>query len=332
VDEAPVKDPAPAAPIKLATEPDAPAAPVQSAAIDTPSVADATVPATAQQVTAISADTPITLPVPVAETPSTGVVTNRLPRIGAQNPAPAPEELESTDAPEVVPESEAAQQTGPALQAFSANVEATPAGDLIGLILIDESRAAPLGDLAVPFTVALAPSAIGARERSAFYRDGGVEILAMLDDLPVEAEPGDVAVAMDGYFSVLNEAIGVLDPLDGRIQGNRSLARPVVDAISETGHALVTYDRGLNSAQQTARRAGVPAATIFRVLDAEQEGVEKIKRYLKRAAFNAARDGSVLVIGHNRPDTITAIVEWALEEKAADLTIVPASQLMLGGQ
>ena len=67
----------------------------------------------------------------------------------------------------------------------------------------------------------------------------------------------------------LPEALAVIDP-DGRIfQDDRPLASMVVPLIQAEGMGLVTFDRGLNAADQVARREGVPRATIFRILDAE---------------------------------------------------------------
>jgi len=91
----------------------------------------------------------------------------------------------------------------------------------------------------------------------------------------------------------------------------------------------VTYDKGLNTAQKTAERQNVAAATVFRLLDGDLEATPKIKRYLSRAAFTAAQDGSVVVLGRAYPETVKALVEWALEDKVADMSVVPVSKIML---
>ena len=282
-----------------------------------------------------SSGEPITLPVPDTTAPTRKVVTNRLPSITA--PAPVEEDGQAEEvaepAEDAAPEQSEAAPTN-ALQAFAAEIEVPVENDLVGLILIDDesSNGMPMGDmlqLAVPFSIAIDPSRVDAADRAAQYRAAGIEVLAMIEDLPPEAAPADVAVAMESYFSVLEEAIGVLDPLDARIQGTRSLITPVVDALSLGGRALVTYDRGLNPAQQLAERVGVPAATVFRILDGEAEEAPKIKRYLDRAAFNANRDGAVVVLGRNYPETVKALLEWSLSEKGAGLSVVPVSKLLL---
>lgn len=287
-----------------------------------------------------SSGEPITLPVPEDTAPARKVVINRLPSITAPSQE-AEVEVEAEAAEEDVaqdPVETAPQQTptapANALQAFAAEIDVPAEADLVGLILIDENSSAgmSMGDmlqLAIPFSIAIDPSRVDAADRAAQYRAAGIEVLAITDDLPPESAPADVAVAMESYFAVLDESIGVLDPLDARIQGTRSLISPVLDALKADGRALVTYDRGLNSAQQLAERQGVAAATVFRILDSEDEEAPKIKRYLDRAAFNANRDGSVVVLGRNYPETVKALLEWSLAEKGASLSIVPVSKLLL---
>ncbi len=278
-------------------------------------------------ITTVSADTPIILPVPNIQNPVEGVVTNRLPSVGGAESNASEEvvtEEESTPAPD-------ASEVG-ALNAYAASVDGVATGSLFSVILIDDGASgvarSELIALDVPFSVAIDPSVPNAAAIAAEYRGAGIEVLAILNDLPPSAEPSDVAVAVEGYFGVLKEAIAVMDPLDGRIQSNRSLLQPILGAIRETGHGLVTYDRGLNTAQQAARREGIAAATIFRVLDADEEQAPKIKRYLNRAAFNASKDGTVVVMGRSRPETVKALLEWALDEKDGALSIVPVSQVM----
>ena len=181
----------------------------------------------------------------------------------------------------------------------------------------------------VPFSIAIDPTAQNATEIAQSYRDAGFEVLALASDLPVAAEPSDVAVALTGYFEVLNQSVALLDPVDARIQKNRNLLQPVLGAIRDSGHGLITYEQGLNTAQRAAQREGIASATVFRVLDAEREQAPLIKRYLSRAAFTASNDGAVVVVGHTYPETVSAVVDWAQNQKGEDLSVVPVSQIML---
>jgi polysaccharide deacetylase 2 family uncharacterized protein YibQ len=102
----------------------------------------------------------------------------------------------------------------------------------------------------------------------------------------------------------------------------------VVPLIKSQGRGLITFDRGLNAADQVARREDVPSATIFRQLDAEGEDAPLIRRYLDRAAFKAAQEGRVMVLGETRPETIAALMEWTVEGRASSVTLAPATAVM----
>ncbi|WP_298256208.1 polysaccharide deacteylase family 2 protein [uncultured Litoreibacter sp.] len=277
-----------------------------------------------QEIELASADTPITLP-----QVDSGVITNRLPSVGGAAEVDAEPEAPADVAPS------SAEDLG-ALRAFAAPVEGVEDKALFGVVLIDSGEdGIPRSDLmklAVPVTIAIDPTAPNAKQIMTDYRAAGIEVVAIANELPTASSPSDVAVAVEAYFAQLPQAVGIMDPLDGRIQSNRSLLQPVLGAIRNSGHGLITYDRGLNTAQQAARREDIPAATVFRVLDADLEESPKIKRYLDRAAFNANRDGAVVVVGRSYPETVKAIVEWVLEKKEAGIAMVPVSAVMLADE
>ncbi|WP_394199703.1 divergent polysaccharide deacetylase family protein [Litoreibacter albidus] len=274
-----------------------------------------------------AADTPITLPSVVLGAGS-GVITNRLPSLGDDNAVAAP-------APGVTGSNVDPEEMG-ALRAYGQRVEGAEGKSLFGVVLIDSGAEgiarADLMKLSVPVTIAIDPTAPNATQIMQDYRDAGMEVVAIANELPTASSPSDVAVAVEAYFDLLPQAVGIMDPLDGRIQSNRTLLQPVLGAIRSSGHGLITYDRGLNTAQQAARREDIPAATVFRVLDADLEEAPKIKRYLDRAAFNANRDGSVVVVGRSYPETVKAIVEWVLEKKESGIAMVPVSAVMLADE
>lgn len=271
-----------------------------------------------------SADTPIVLPAPKVP----GVVTNRLPSVTASTPTTTPEQL-----PEAAPDADDTDDTRGALERFAAPFEGAEGKALMSFVLIDSGADGlprdDLKSLAVPITIALDPVAPDAAAIMAEYRAAGIEVVTLANDLPAASGPGDVAVSVSAYFEVLNQSVALMDPLDGRIQANRSLLQPVLGAIRNSGHGLITYDRGLNTAQQAARHENIPAATVFRVLDADLEQAPKIKRYLDRAAFTANQDGAVVVVGRSYPDTVKALVEWSLEKKDASIAVVPVSAVMM---
>ncbi|GFE66859.1 divergent polysaccharide deacetylase family protein [Litoreibacter roseus] len=271
-------------------------------------------------------------------TPS--VITNRLPSISA-TPTVVQTEEEPVEAPEATPEEtpvpEDADVAAPleetrAFQAHAVPTETSAEDALIAIVLIDAGEAgAPVKDilaLDLPFTMGLYPTMAGATDAMAAYRAAGKEIVAIPNDLPPTASPADVEVAISGYFAILDEAMAVMDPLDGRIQGDRNLLRPVLGVLSSTGHGLLTYDRGLNTAQREALRENVPAATVSRILDAELESADAIKRALDRAVFDANQDGSVILVARNFPETMKAISDWNAARDASGPILVSASTIM----
>ena len=102
----------------------------------------------------------------------------------------------------------------------------------------------------------------------------------------------------------------------------------MVPILADQGRGLVTFDQGLNAADQEARRNDLPATTIFRRIDADAEDAPVIRRYLDRAAFKAAQDGRVVVIGTLRPETVTGILEWAVEGRASTVALAPITALL----
>ena len=275
----------------------------------------------------VSVDTPIGVQVDPIENPvrasALKVVTGRLPTVGTQatvEPALTETALSKPDTP-----------SNGALfdhaEAFNSNAQS-----LFSIVIIDVGEdGVPREQLlnsSYPITVAIDPATPNAASLMSQYRTAGIEVVALVNDLPAASNPSDVEVALSGYFDVVDQAVAVMEPLDKRLQNDRGLLQPVLGAVARSGHGFMTYEQGLNTTKQAATRAGVPAATIFRVLDLENENSTKIKRYLKRAAFNAGRDGSVVVVGRSFPDTMTAILEWALQNNDAALAIAPISAIL----
>jgi hypothetical protein len=94
------------------------------------------------------------------------------------------------------------------------------------------------------------------------------------------------------------------------------------------GQGFVAFPRGLNTAEQMAERADVPATTLFRLLDDEDQRATVITRFLGRAEFAAAQEGAVIVAGRTRPDTVTALFSWALGDRNEGVAIAPVSAVL----
>ncbi|MDF0597010.1 polysaccharide deacteylase family 2 protein [Psychromarinibacter halotolerans] len=293
-----------------ATEPVPPAIVQPDAAPDAPEVSD----------------TPAEPPAPAVEAEddspgfgnlAPGITTDRLPRIGAGAPEPEPEQ------PEAGPQ--------PALDAFAVPFEAVPGNPLMSLVLLDPGPSRPdpaaLAGLPVPLTVVVDPMQPGAADAMRAYRAAGVEV-AVLAPLPEGATPADVEVAFQEYLDTVPQSVAVMDTPDARMQANRPRAAQVAEIAAATGRGIITYERGLNSALQVADTMDVPALAVFRSFDDGSESVAAMKRVLDVGAFRAGQQGSVLLVGHMRPDTIAAITEWALGQRATSVTLAPASALL----
>lgn len=146
--------------------------------------------------------------------------------------------------------------------------------------------------------------------------------------IPRGAKAADLEQSFAAVAQILPEAVGLIDTADATFQDNRGLSAEVVTHLDSQGLGLVTFDRGLNAADQVARREGLPSAIVFRSLDDEGEDSPLIRRYLDRAAFKAAQEGRVVVIGSAREATITALMEWAVEGRSASVALAPISAVM----
>lgn len=244
------------------------------------------------------------------------VPTNRLPRIGDAPAATEPDQI--ADLPPL----------DRYARAFT-NPEAKP---LFALVLIDTGAAdldrARLAALPFPVSFVIDPLAPNAAEAAALYRAAGQEVVMRATGIPEGATAADLEQTFQAHDRTLTEAVAVVDLGAGGFQDNRPLATEVVPVIKAQGRGLLTYERGLNAADQVARREGVPAARIFRSLDDDGESIPVIRRYLDRAAFKAAQEGRVVVIGTARPETVAGILEWTIEGRASSVALAPVSAVL----
>lgn len=250
-----------------------------------------------------------------------GVTTGRLPAITA----------EATQ--DVAPEGAAIDpSTLPPVQRYAREFTNTAAKPLFAVLLLDPGTAelnrAELAALPFAVTFVIDPMAANAAEAAAIYRAGGQEVVMLASGIPKGATAADLEQSFASLEGAVPEAVALIDTSDATFQDNRGLAAEVVTLLAAQGRGLVTFDRGLNAADQVARREAVPAATIFRSLDDDGEDAPLIRRYLDRAAFKAAQEGSVVVIGTARENTIAALMEWAIEGRSASVALAPITAVM----
>lgn len=248
-----------------------------------------------------------------------GVTTGRLPKIG--DPAP--------DAAGAAPVNPADQTP---LQRYARSFENPEAKPLYAILLVDDGSAdldrAQLAALPFPVTFVIDPLAPNAAAAMATYRAAGQEVAMFGAGIPEGATAADVEQTFQTLAATLPETVAVIDPGAAGFQNDRKISAAVVPILKAQGRGLITFDQGLNAADQVARRENLPAALIFRTLDDEGEDTPLIRRYLDRAAFKAAQEGRVVVMGSTKPETIAALLEWKVEGRASSVALAPASALL----
>lgn len=282
-----------------------------------------------------ASDTPITPAPPVASaepeaTAVTGVVTNRLPRIGDPEPAQDPVANNATVA-EGESYDPALDETLPPIQRFARAFENPEQKPLFSVLLEDNGAdvdRAALAALDLPLTVVIDPLAAGAAERAAIWRANGQEVVMALSGLPEGATPTDVEQSLQALSDRLPEAVAVMDPQGTLFQSDRQLSSQIIAILARQGRGLVTFDQGLNAADQVARREGLAATMIFRRIDIDDASGPAVKRYLDRAVFRAAQEGHVAVIGTLTPDIVAGLMEWSVEGRASSVAMAPISALL----
>ncbi|NVK13551.1 MAG: divergent polysaccharide deacetylase family protein [Rhodobacteraceae bacterium] len=198
---------------------------------------------------------------------------------------------------------------------------------LMSIVLIDDTGAIgaeALAEFPYPLSFAIDPEDPEAAAKMAARREAGFEVL-MLADLPREATPQDAETSFEVWRGKLPEAVAILEGVDTGVQGNRPLADQVAAVAASAGYGLVTQDSGLNTVQKLALRDGVPAGVVFRDFDGAGQDPRAIRRFLDQAAFRAGQEGAVIMLGRLRPDTISALLLWGLQDRAERVALAPVS-------
>ncbi|MCB1333065.1 MAG: divergent polysaccharide deacetylase family protein [Roseivivax sp.] len=218
------------------------------------------------------------------------------------------------------------------LEAFATPVEADTESPRMAVVLIHDGQG-PVGPEALhgfpfPITVAVDPALPDAAQIMAAYRAEGIEVMA-LADLPAQTRGEDAVAAVQASLQRLPEVIGVLEGTQDGIHGSRAISDQIAALMRQSGLGLVVQKQGLNIVQQQAERAGVAAGTVFRDFDGAGQDGRAIRRFLDQAAFRARQDGGVIMLGRARPDTVSSLILWGLQDRAGLLQLVPVSNLLL---
>jgi polysaccharide deacetylase 2 family uncharacterized protein YibQ len=326
-----------------AAEPAQAPADVATAAPDSgplPGIAEA--PANSGVVTVDGGGSQFFTPVETVDNRAENVETNRLPTVSpdaAETGAlpvvrrlPGSPLTETPEAPEEQMSDTSDMADGPAILVNSIDFQAGAGDALVSAILIHDGpeplSAADLSRLPREVTFAVVAGAPNAAGIAAAYRAAGREVV-LIPSLPAGAAPQDVEVALSANLESIPQAVALMDVSGGSFQSDREAVSQVVAVVTSTGHGLITFPRGLNTAHQEAGRAGVPTGLIFRVLDEDGETPEQIRRTLDRAAFRARQNDAVILVGHTLPGTLAAITDWQAE-LGAGVMLAPVSASLAG--
>lgn len=206
---------------------------------------------------------------------------------------------------------------------------------LMSIVLIDSGvdlTGGPVGLAALqsfpyPLTFAVDASLDDAGTRMAEYRREGFEVMALIN-LPRGATATDAEVSLSAALDAVPEAVAVMEGTGTGVQENRDAADQIAQAVQATGHGLVLASKGLNTTQKLAAREGVPAGLIFRDFDSADQTPSVIRRFLDQAAFRAGQEGGVIMVGRVRPDTISALLLWGLQDRAERVALAPISAVL----
>ena len=270
-----------------------------------------------------------------ADLPQVSVRTNRPPVVEEAEPETPPEAPVAALTPPVAapaPPTEVLRD-GLALSRNAVAFDAAPDVPRLSVVLIDDgdntlAGAPDLADLPFPVSFAVAAAAPTATEAARAYREAGHEV-ALIPDLPERGRPDDVEGALIDNLLAVPQAVALIDPDGKAFQNSRVGLAQVILAAGETGHGMVTFSLGSNSAQQIARRKGVPAGQVFRVIDPGTDRLA-VGRALTQAVSRARRDGQAIVLAPADPDTLAAMVEWALESRSTSVALSPLSAALAG--
>ena len=249
---------------------------------------------------------------------------SRLPTIGANEDA-VPETSET-------PSSVGGVSPDSPLMRFAADVDIAADIPRMAVVLIDDGSS-PMGPeafepLPFPVSFALAPNHPNVTAAMQGYRARGFEVLAMAS-VPDGARASDVEVALVGLLDTVPEAVAVIESPDGGLQGSRDVSEQATAFLLQSGHGLVLTPKGLDTARKTALKEGVPAVTLFRDIDGEGQDPGLIRRALDQASFRARQEGGVVMLGRVRANTVSALVQWGLQDRGNEITLVPVSTVLV---
>lgn len=238
--------------------------------------------------------------------------------------------------PSVADEDIPEEEPLPPLQKYAAPFDNPENKPLMAIVLIDDGSSPvsyeALADFPYPISYAVDADWPGAAEAARKYRAAGLEVLA-LADLPEGASARDTEVAMQVFLDAVPQAVAVMEGTDTGLQSSREATEQLIPILQDSGHGLVLFSEGLDTAQKLIAREGVPVVSVFRDFDGEGQNATAIRRFLDQAAFKAGQsDAGVVMVGRLRAETVSALLLWGLQDRAASVALAPVSAVLRNAQ
>lgn len=238
------------------------------------------------------------------------------------------EEPAAASEPEVAPE--------PPIVANGAPFDNPEGKPLMSIVLLDDGSSQigldALAAFPYPLSFAVNVLATDAVDRMARYRAAGFEVMATVD-MPAGATATDTETLLRAALEQMPQTVAVMEGDDTGLQTSKSVSDQVAAILAQSGHGLVLFPKGLNTAQKLAAKEGVPSATVFRDFDAKNQKASIIRRFLDQAAFKARQEeAGVIMLGRLRADTISALLLWGLQDRATSVALAPISALLRATQ
>ena len=223
-----------------------------------------------------------------------------------------------------------ASDTIPAIVAYAEPFDDAGDRPLMSILLMDDPDsvgAEALAEFPYPISFAIDPSDPQAADKMARHRAAGFEVV-MMANFPPAATPQDAETAFEVWTGIVPQTVAILEGTGTAFQGNRALSDQITEIALAEGRGLILHSNGLNTAQKLAARAGVPAWVVFRDFDGAGQTPTVMRRFLDQAAFRAGQEGGVIMLGRVRPDTISALILWGLQDRAQRVALAPVSAVL----
>ncbi|WP_069299131.1 divergent polysaccharide deacetylase family protein [Neptunicoccus sediminis] len=230
----------------------------------------------------------------------------------------------------------------PAVGALRANAnEFTPTGKpLVSVVLLDngqiEGQLSKFARLGLPLAIAIPVDQPDVPAKSRAYRNAGFEVLALSPrdvklSLPGGQTDEQVAELLERFFSLMPDAMGLIDRPAALLQRDQRLVRSVVGYFAQTGHGIITYAGGLNAAPRLADQQDVAFGVVSHILDGSEDTETVLSGYLNRAARTARSKGSAIVLAMPNDETLSALLNWSLGINARTVSFAPVSAALMAG-